>query len=415
MLQSGIQNKTIDSHEFGFPVTTWNKSLDHCDVIVIGAGAAGLMSAIEAGKRGRSVLVLERNQAIGEKMRISGGGRCNFTNTGADHTNYLSKNPHFCKSALARFTADDFIDLVVKHGILFHEKKLGQLFCDEKAEQIIVLLRKECSAANVTIMTGCDVVEVSKEESFHLKTSMGEFSCTSLVIATGGLSIPQLGATNFAFALARQFGVKVTKLRPGLVPLTFKPDDIRFFGSLVGVSVDATVTCGEASFRENILFTHRGVSGPGILQASSYWEEGSNIIIDLLPELDAEQILLENDQDRRELSTVLDQYLARRFVLAWCEKLGGSRPLHQYRQKDLDRIAYGLQHWVITPSGTEGFGKAEVTVGGIDTEELSSKTMQAHSVRGLFFIGECVDVTGWLGGYNFQWAWSSGWVAGQYA
>ena len=385
------------------------------DVIIIGAGAAGLMCAIEAGKRGRSVLVLERNQAAGEKIRISGGGRCNFTNTEAGHTNYLSKNPHFCKSALARFTADDFIDLVVKHGIPFHEKKLGQLFCDESAEKIIEMLNKECDAANVIVHVGCDVADFSKGDSFRLKTSTGDFTCGSLVIATGGLSIPQLGATNFAFALARQFDVEVTKLRPGLVPLTFKPDDIRFFGSLAGISVDATVTCSEASFRENILFTHRGMSGPGILQASSYWEEGSNVIVDLLPELDAEQILLENEQSKRELSTVLDQYLPRRFVLAWCERLGGSKPLHQYARKDLERIGHGLQHWVVTPSGTEGFGKAEVTVGGIDTEGLSSKTMQTHKVPGLFFIGECVDVTGWLGGYNFQWAWSSGWVAGQYA
>ena len=385
------------------------------DVIIVGAGAAGLMCAIEAGKRGRSVLVLERNQAIGEKIRISGGGRCNFTNTEANHTNYLSKNPHFCKSALARFTAVDFIDLVVKHGIPFHEKKLGQLFCDQKADQIIEMLRKECDSVHATVHVGCEVADVSKENSFRVKTSIGEFTCTSLVIATGGLSIPQLGATDFAFALARQFGLRVTKLRPGLVPLTFKPEDIRFFGSLAGVSVDATVTCSEGSFRENILFTHRGISGPGILQASSYWEEGSNIIVDLLPELDADQFHLGNKQSKRELSTFLDQYFPRRFALVWCERLGGSRPLHQYARKDLERIAYGLQHWVITPSDTEGFGKAEVTVGGIDTEELSSKTMQAHKVRGLFFIGECVDVTGWLGGYNFQWAWSSGWVAGQYA
>jgi predicted Rossmann fold flavoprotein len=385
------------------------------DLIIIGAGAAGLMCAIEAGKRGRSVLVLERNQAIGEKIRISGGGRCNFTNTEAGHTNFLSNNPHFSKSALARFTADDFIDLVVKHGIPFHEKKLGQLFCDERAEQIIEMLKKECGAANVTLHVGCDVDDVSKDEKFRLKTSKGDFTCTSLVIATGGLSIPQLGATNFAFALARQFGLGVTKLKPGLVPLTFKADDLPFFVSLAGISVDAIVTCGEESFRENILFTHRGMSGPGILQASSYWDEGSNIIVNLLPELDAEQILLEKEQGKRELSTVLDQYLPRRFVLAWCERLGGSKPLSQFAKKELERIAYSLQHWVVTPSGTEGFGKAEVTVGGIDTEELSSKTMQSHKVRGLFFIGECVDVTGWLGGYNFQWAWSSGWVAGQYA
>jgi predicted Rossmann fold flavoprotein len=387
----------------------------HYDVIVIGAGAAGLMCAIEVGKRKRSVLVLERNQSIGEKIRISGGGRCNFTNTEASHANYLSRNPHFCKSALARFTADDFIDLVVKHRIPFHEKKLGQLLCDESAEQIIDMLKRECDAVGITVQVGCEVVDVSKDDRFHLKTSPGELTSASLVIATGGLSIPQLGATNFAFNLAREFGLNVTKLRPGLVPLTFKPEDLPFFGTLAGISIDAIVTCGEASFRENILFTHRGMSGPGILQASSYWEEGSNIIVNLLPELDAEQMLLENEQSKRELSTVLDQYLPRRFAITWCDRLGGSKPLLQYARKDLERIAYGLQHWVVTPSGTEGFGKAEVTVGGVDTEELSSKTMQAHKVKGLFFVGECVDVTGWLGGFNFQWAWSSGWVAGQYA
>lgn len=389
--------------------------LEHFDVIIIGAGAAGMMCAIEAGRRKRTVLVLEHNQAIGEKIRISGGGRCNFTNTGAGHANFLSGNPHFCKSALARFTADDFIDLVVKHRIPFHEKKLGELFCDDKSSQIIDMLKKECDAARVVIRVGCQVADVSHGTEFHLKASIGEYTSPSLVIATGGLSIPQLGATNFAFSLARQFELKVTKLKPGLVPLTFKPDDIPFFGSLAGISVDAIVTCGEESFRENILFTHRGISGPGILQASSYWDEGSNIIVNLLPERDAEQILLENAQSQRELSSLLDQFLPRRFALAWCERLGGSQPLYRYSRKDLGRIGYGLQHWVVAPGGTEGFGKAEVTVGGIDTEELSSKTMQCHKVPGLYFIGECVDVTGWLGGYNFQWAWSSGWVAGQYA
>ena len=373
------------------------------------------MCAIESGKRGRSVLLLERNQSIGVKIRISGGGRCNFTNTEAGHSNYLSKNPHFCKSALARYTAEDFIDLVVKHRIPFHEKKLGQLFCDESSEQIIAMLRKECDAASVAIRVGCSVSEVGKEDRFRIKTTTGDFTSASLVIATGGLSIPQLGATNFAFELARQFGIKVTKLRPGLVPLMFKPEDLPFFGTLAGISVDSIVSCGEASFRENILFTHRGMSGPGILQASSYWDEGSNIIINLLPDQDLEQILFVNEQDKRELATVLYQFLPRRFALAWCERLGGSKPLSQYAKKDLERIAYGLQHWVVTPLGTEGFGKAEVTVGGINTDALSSKTMQSNTVEGLFFIGECVDVTGWLGGFNFQWAWSSGWMAGQYA
>jgi predicted Rossmann fold flavoprotein len=388
--------------------------LEKFNVVIIGAGAAGLMCAIEAGKRKRSVLVLEHNQAIGEKIRISGGGRCNFTNTEANHANYLSKNPHFCKSALARFTADDFIDLVRTHRIAFHEKKLGQLFCDESAEQIIALLKTECDESRVVVRTGCGGIEVVGQKPFLLKTSIGEFSAESLVVASGGLSVPQLGATNFAYTLARQFGLRVTALKPGLVPLTFKPDDLSFFGTLAGISVDAIVSCGEESFRENILFTHRGMSGPGILQASSYWEPGSNIIVNLLPDVDAEQLLFGSEQSKRELATILDQHLPRRFALVWCDRLGGSKPMIQYAGKELERIAYGLHHWVVSPNGTEGFGKAEVTVGGIDTEELSSKTMQSHNVPGLYFIGECVDVTGWLGGYNFQWAWSSGWVAGQY-
>lgn len=384
------------------------------DVVIIGGGAAGLMCALEAGKRGQRVLVLEHNEKVGEKILISGGGRCNFTNLNAASANYLSQNPHFCKSALARFTAEDFVAIVEKHGIAYHEKKQGQLFCDGSSQQIVDLLLKECAESGVSIEISCTVQEVKKGERFNLSTSKGSYECDALVVATGGLSIPQLGVTNFAFSIARQFGLKVTRLRPGLAPLTFKPEDLRFFGSLAGISVDATVTCGEIPFRENILFTHRGLSGPGILQASSYWEEGSNIIIDLLPETDIEQIFLEHEQSKKELSTVLDQYLPRRCVVEWCKRQGGSKPMFQIPRKELERIAYGLHHWVITPSGTEGFGKAEVTVGGIDTEELSSKTMQANKIARLYFIGECVDVTGWLGGYNFQWAWSSGWVAGQY-
>ncbi len=385
------------------------------DVVIIGAGAAGLMCAIEAGKRGHSVVVVEHNASIGEKIRISGGGRCNFTNVTAENKNFLSANPHFCKSALARFTAEDFIALVEKHGINYHEKKLGQLFCDEGAQQIIDMLLKECAQANVEICTGCTVSGVRKDGNFIIVTNVGEFVSASLVIATGGLSIPKLGATNFGYSTAKQFGLKVTKLKPGLVPLTVAPDDLEFFRTLSGVSLDAIVRCNGVEFRENILFTHRGLSGPAILQISSYWNDGDVITINVLPDIDILQLFLTHHQSKKEITTVLDQHLPKRFVDNWCDKLGGSKLMHTYSRKELERIAHDLHNWQIIPNGTEGFGKAEVTVGGVDTDELSSKTMEAKKIAGLYFIGECVDVTGWLGGFNFQWAWSSGWVAGQYA
>jgi predicted Rossmann fold flavoprotein len=388
--------------------------LSNYDVIIIGAGAAGLMCAVEAGKRGRSVLILERNERIGEKIRISGGGRCNFTNLNADNASYLSQNPHFCKSALARFTSADFIALVEKHKIAYHEKTLGQLFCDRSSRQIIDMLKRECDEVGVCIRAGCEVKEVSRTDTFTVSTNLGAHTSHSLVMATGGLSVPQLGATNFAFAIARQFGLTVTKLKPGLVPLTFRPKDIRFFSSLAGVSIDAMVSCDDVSFRENVLFTHRGMSGPAVLQISSYWAEGQPIALNVLPETDALHLFLANHQSKKELATLLDQYLPRRFALQWCEQIGGPKQMNQYSRKELEGIAQRLQNWQVTPSGTEGFGKAEVTVGRVDTDELSSKTMESKNVPGLFFVGECVDVTGWLGGYNFQWAWASGWVAGQY-
>ena len=390
-----------------------NSTLMDYDVIIIGAGAAGLMCAIEAGKRGRSVLILERNERIGEKIRISGGGRCNFTNLNADNASYLSQNPHFCKSALARFTTADFIALVEKHKIAYHEKMLGQLFCDRSAQQVIDMLKRECDEVGVCIRAGCEVKEVSRAETFTVSTNLGAHTSRSLVMATGGLSVPQLGATNFAFAIARQFGLKVTKLRPGLVPLTFQPKDIRFFSSLAGVSIDAMVSCDDVSFRENVLFTHWGLSGPAVLQISSYWAEGQPIALNVLPGADALHLFLANHQSKKELATLLDQYLPRRFALQWCEHIGGPKQMNQYSRKELEGIAQRLQNWQVTPSETEGFGKAEVTVGGVDTDELSSKTMESKKVPGLFFVGECVDVTGWLGGYNFQWAWASGCVAGQ--
>jgi len=383
------------------------------DVIIIGGGAAGLMCAMEAGKRGRSVLLLERNEKIGEKIRISGGGRCNFTNLSADHANYISQNPHFCKSALARYRTSDFIGLMEKHKITYHEKTLGQLFCAGSSLQIITMLLAECGEAGVQMRLGCEVRQVKKEHAFIVSTGVGSCASRSLVIATGGLSVPQLGATNFAFNLARQFGLKVTKLRPGLVPLTFHLADLKFFSSLAGVSIDAVVGFDDVSFREKVLFTHRGLSGPAILQISSYWREGEPISLDVLPETDILQLLLANQQSKKELATLLDQHLPRRFALQWCERIGGSKPMNQFSRSELELLSAGLRHWEIRPTGTEGFGKAEVTVGGVDTDELSSKTMEAKRVPGLYFVGECVDVTGWLGGYNFQWAWSSGWVAGQ--
>lgn len=384
------------------------------DAIIIGAGAAGLMCAIEAGKRGKKVLVLERNPVVGEKIRISGGGRCNFTNLNADHSNYLSGNPHYCKSAMARFTTRDFISLVEKHGIAYHEKKLGQLFCDGRSQQIIAMLLKECSEAGVEIRTGCETTEVAKGDSFVISTDQGIFNATSLVIASGGLSIPQMGATNFGYQVAKQFGLKVSPLRPGLVPLAVLTDEFSVFRQLSGVSLDAVVTCNGASFHENILFTHRGLSDPAILQISSFWREGESISIDLLPEVDLEQIIRQDGNISKESGVLLGRFLPKRFVETWLVPMGGSRPINRYAKKELDLLEQSFHNWTITPTGSEGFGKAEVTVGGVDTSELSSKTMETKEIPGLFFIGEVVDVTGWLGGYNFQWAWASGWVAGQF-
>jgi len=323
------------------------------DVIIIGAGAAGLMCAAEAGKRGRSVLLLERNEQIGEKIRISGGGRCNFTNINIDPSSYLSGNPHFCKSALTRYTPNDFIALVEKHRIAHHEKTLGQLFCNGSSQQIIDMLRSECDPAGVLIRSKCRVKEIKKGANFQVSTDLGDFRSSSLVIATGGLSIPQLGATNFAFEIARQFDLKVTKLRPGLVPLTFHQTDNRFFGSLAGVSIDGVVSCRKVTFRENILFTHRGMSGPAILQISSYWTEGTTISLNVLPEVDATRVLLAQHPSKRELVTVLDQHLPRRYAQQWCARIGGSKPMYQYSRKEIELVAHQLQNWPITPAGTE--------------------------------------------------------------
>ncbi|MDB6015841.1 MAG: aminoacetone oxidase family FAD-binding enzyme [Pedosphaera sp.] len=384
------------------------------EVIVIGGGAAGLMCAIEAGKRGRSVLLLEHADRLGKKILISGGGRCNFTNFNAGPDNYLSHNPHFCKSALARYTPADFIALVEKHGISFHEKKLGQLFCDLSSRQIIELLQSECDAARVEIRLNCQVHQVTRNQTFQVDTNQGPLSCDSLVIATGGLSFPKIGATDFGYRIARQFGLKMTVTEPGLVPLTFSLEDQASFGQLSGISIDATASTSDTSFRENILFTHRGLSGPAILQISSYRQNGEPINIDLLPDQPALPLLTANRQTQKELKNLLSQYLPQRFVSEWCARFAPSRPMHRYSTQELEGIAHRLHHWEIKPAGTEGYPKAEVTRGGVDTSELSSKTMESRRVPGLYFIGEVVDVTGWLGGFNFQWAWASGHAAGQF-
>jgi len=386
--------------------------------VVIGGGAAGLFCAIEAGRRGRRVLVLEHSDLVGKKIAISGGGRCNFTNIYTTPENFTSANPHFCKSALARYTPADFISLVEKHGIAYHEKKLGQLFCDGSSQQIIDLLLRECAAAGVEIRCGCQVHEVKKDPnagSFSVRTSQGTFGSSSLVIATGGLSIAPLGATDFGYRIARQFGLKIEEPRPGLVPLALTSQMLKQLAKLSGVSLEALVSCAgkdAPKFRENILITHRGLSGPAILQISSYWQRGTPISINLLPDEDVYELLKSNQGSGIELANLLARWLPKRFAQAWCELYAASKPLKQYGAAELRDLAQKLHSMQITPAGTEGFKKAEVTAGGVATTELSSQTMGAKRVPGLFFIGEVVDVTGQLGGHNFQWAWASGYAAG---
>ncbi|MBL7959892.1 NAD(P)/FAD-dependent oxidoreductase [bacterium] len=384
------------------------------DVIIIGAGAAGLMCAIEAGKRGRRVALLEHAEKIGNKILISGGGRCNFTNLYSNPKNFLSQNEHFCKSALARFTPADFIRLIEKHGISYHEKKLGQLFFDRSAREIVDLLKKECTAAGVEIVINCGASRIQKEKEFLIHTERGLFSCDSLVVATGGLSIPKMGATDIAYRIAKQFKLAVTPIKPGLVPLVCDQKFLSLFGTLSGVSIDAEVVCKGVSFRENILFTHRGLSGPAILQISSYWEAGDSVEINLLPNGDLYNILKTHAQSRMKLDNFLAQFFSKRFIEKFCEVFFEVKPIYQYVDKDMKKIAETVHHWKVLPAGTEGYDKAEVTVGGIDTDEISSKTMESKKIPGLYYIGEAVDVTGHLGGHNFQWAWASGFAAGQY-
>ena len=374
------------------------------DVIVIGGGAAGLFCALEAGKRGRRALVIEHNDRVGRKIRISGGGRCNFTNLHTAPRNFISANPHFSKSALARYTPRDFVALVEKHRIRYHEKKLGQLFCDGSAQEIIDMLLAACRRVKVEVRCGTRVHAVRKADTFAVETSRGEFTCDSVVVATGGLSIPALGASDFGYRLARQFGLKVRETRPALVPLTFAGQDFAELKELSGVSLDALARCNGAEFRENVLLTHRGLSGPAVLQVSSYWRRGDEIVLNLLPQRDAYQMLTARRGSDVELATLLGQFVPRRFAQVWCALYAPSRPLKSFSEPELRRVARLLHNWALKPDGTEGYRKAEVTAGGVDTDELSSKTMEAKKVPGLFFVGEVVDVTGHLGGYNFQWA-----------
>uniref|UniRef100_A0A486XKC0 NAD(FAD)-utilizing dehydrogenases n=1 Tax=Rheinheimera sp. BAL341 TaxID=1708203 RepID=A0A486XKC0_9GAMM len=388
------------------------------DVIVIGAGAAGLMCAIEAGKRGRKVLLLDNGKRVGRKILMSGGGRCNFTNIYAAPENFLSQNKHFCKSALSRYTQWDFIALVQKHGIAYHEKTLGQLFCDDSAKDIVDMLLFEAKAANVQIALQQTISSVSfADGQYTVTTAELSRQCHSLVIASGGLSLPNLGATAFGFQLAEQFGLKVLPLRAALVPLTWQPSDKAVFEEISGVSLPVTAEANGTVFPEDMLFTHRGLSGPAILQISSYWQPGDEVTVNMAPQTDLVEFLTAQQQahPEQEVKTALGKLLPKRLV----EKLlalnvFANQPLKALNPKSIRQIADSLHAYVFKPNGTEGYRTAEVTIGGVDTDYLSSKTMEAKQQPGLYFIGEVVDVTGWLGGYNFQWAWASGWVAGQY-
>ena len=392
--------------------------METVDIVVIGAGAAGMMCAIEAAKRGRSVLVVDHAKAAGEKIRISGGGRCNFTNLRASPKNYLSQNPHFCISAMSRYTQRDFIALVERHRIAYHEKTLGQLFCDGSALQIIEMLLGEMKRHGARLKLGCSVSAVEKSaEGFSLQLSDGPVRCRSLVVACGGKSIPKMGATGFGYDIATQFGLRIVETRPALVPLTFEPNTLERLKPLAGIAVDAVVSCGKTKFAEAMLFTHRGISGPSILQISSYWREGDEIRIAMLPETDIFEALREQRKQngKQALQTALALYLPRKLAQTIAEDIGATGHLADMSDKTFRRVEAAINDWCIKPAGSEGYRTAEVTLGGVDTRNLDSKTMEAKSVPGLFFIGEVVDVTGWLGGYNFQWAWSSGWVAGQSA
>lgn len=384
------------------------------DVIIIGAGASGLFCAAEAGKRGKSVLVLDHAEEIGSKIKVSGGGRCNFTNLHISSEHYISQNPHFCKSALSRYAPEDFISLLRKYRIFFHEREAGQLFCDATSSEIIVMLRAECEKTCAEFLLGCNVESITHNDLFSVTTDRGIFQSRSLVIATGGLSYPKLGASDFGIRIAKQFKINVIEPRPGLVPLTFGAKELNIFRDLSGVSIFAEVASARASFHGSLLFTHRGLSGPVILQISSYWKKGETLSVNLLPEVNVPELLRSNRQSKKEIRTLLSRFLPSRFSQVWCATYFQTKPICHFTEKELMDAAEKLRAWQVKPSGSEGYGVAEVTVGGIDTNEISSKTMETKKAPGLYVIGELLDVTGQLGGYNLHWAWASGHAAGRY-
>lgn len=387
------------------------------DVLIIGAGAAGMMCAIEAGKRKKRVLILEKSNRAGKKILMSGGGRCNFTNLYATAQNYISHNPHFCKSALSRYTPWHFLEMVQKHGIAYHEKKLGQLFCDGKSQEIVDMLLKECLEAGVEIRLEQQITEIKTMSSgFMVKSNGKTYQTHSLVVATGGLSIPTLGSSPFGYQIAEQFGLKVYPTRAGLVPLTLHPEDKSRFSELSGISFEARVRCDNQDFEENVLFTHRGISGPAILQISSYWDGQSSIEIQFLPKENWREIFEKARIEQGDvfLKNILSLYLPKKCITQFFAEELIQQPIKRVSQKTLDDILNTLESWRLKPAGTEGYRTAEVTLGGVDCDALSSQTFETKTVKGLYFIGEVIDVTGWLGGFNFQWAWASGWAAGQY-
>jgi predicted Rossmann fold flavoprotein len=387
----------------------------HADVLIIGGGAAGLMCASTAGYAGKHVIVLEGSKRCGKKILMSGGGRCNFTNTGTSPKNFISQNPHFCKSALARYSPNDFIELVERHGIAYHEKELGQLFCDDSSKQIVSMLLDECQWAGVEIVVDCQIQRIERADCFVVHSNQGIFFANKLVIASGGLSIPSMGASGFGYDIAKQFGHSIIATRAGLVPFTLSGKPLEQYAELAGLSLPVLVKTSAAEFSNALLFTHRGLSGPAILQASSYWHLGEAIEINLLPDIDLNKYLLTLQQQghKAELKTVLSELLPKRLAQLLCTDFFSNKAVNQYTHGELKQIAYSLQHWTITPSGTEGYRTAEVTLGGVNTDEISSSTFESKRCPNLYFIGEVLDVTGHLGGYNFQWAWACAQAAGK--